>query len=179
MIFFINSGVHYTRLIQYMYCSYNSAVEYLQLMLSICRSVQRQLLCGGQLARCSSSNSSNGNNPSFTNNGGTAGTGVPPPMVEKKTPYHTVNASQPELDTTYSSVGKNENYELPEIAKIPLSEPVPWIPIPVYSTASESDTITRVTTLDNGIRVASEPKFGSFCTVGGNTCLIHVIYSMF
>lgn len=71
-----------------------------------------------------------------------------------------------------------EKYELPEIAKISLSEAVPWIPHPVYSTASESDTLTQVTTLDNGIRVASEPKFGSFCTVGGMTSnfLLQIYY---
>ncbi|XP_018019115.1 mitochondrial-processing peptidase subunit alpha-like, partial [Hyalella azteca] len=82
------------------------------------------------------------------------------------TTYHT--ATQTETLSDYQSKHTQPVFEskLPDIAKIPLSEPVPWIPPPKYSTASESNTATRVTTLDNGIRVASEPKFGSFCTVG-------------
>lgn len=79
--------------------------------------------------------------------------------------YHT--ATQPEPLADYSQQPSDTESRLPPIARIPLSEEVSWIPKPVYSTASESDGVTRVTTLDNGIRVASEPKFGSFCTVGG------------
>ncbi|KAF2357599.1 Peptidase M16 C-terminal [Trinorchestia longiramus] len=92
-----------------------------------------------------------------------AGSGSGKPTT---TTYHT--ATQAETLTDYQSKHAQPAKEskLPEIAKISLSEAVPWIPTPIYSTASESDTNTRVTVLDNGIRVASEPKFGSFCTVG-------------
>ncbi|XP_071542871.1 mitochondrial-processing peptidase subunit alpha [Panulirus ornatus] len=54
----------------------------------------------------------------------------------------------------------------PPITKVPLSRPVPWLPQPVYATASDVHRETKVTTLENGLRVASEPKFGNFCTVG-------------
>ena len=36
----------------------------------------------------------------------------------------------------------------------------------IYSKADKSLHETKVTTLSNGLRVASEPKFGQFCTVG-------------
>ncbi|XP_068213184.1 mitochondrial-processing peptidase subunit alpha [Palaemon carinicauda] len=52
------------------------------------------------------------------------------------------------------------------ITKISLSEPVSWLPRPVYASVSKAPHETQVTTLDNGLRVASEPKFGNFCTVG-------------
>ncbi|XP_050707963.1 mitochondrial-processing peptidase subunit alpha-like isoform X2 [Eriocheir sinensis] len=52
------------------------------------------------------------------------------------------------------------------ITKIPLSESVSWLPKPVYASPADIDHETRVTTLENGLRVASEPKFGNFCTVG-------------
>ncbi|CAH4016468.1 mitochondrial-processing peptidase subunit alpha [Pieris brassicae] len=48
----------------------------------------------------------------------------------------------------------------------PLSEPMPNLPPVVYSSAKSEDSITEVTTLSNGLRVASEKKFGQFCTAG-------------
>ena len=53
------------------------------------------------------------------------------------------------------------------ITKVPLSESVSWLPKPIYASASDIVHETKVTTLENGLRVASEPKFGNFCTVGG------------
>ncbi|XP_069994495.1 mitochondrial-processing peptidase subunit alpha-like [Penaeus vannamei] len=53
-----------------------------------------------------------------------------------------------------------------DITKVPLSKSVEWLPRPVYATVSSTPAQTQVTTLDNGLRVASEPKFGNFCTVG-------------
>lgn len=50
----------------------------------------------------------------------------------------------------------------------PLSEPLPGVPKPIYSTARNEDQKTQVTTLPNGLRVASENRFGQFCTIGGN-----------
>lgn len=42
----------------------------------------------------------------------------------------------------------------------------PDFPPLIYSKADKSLHETKVTTLSNGLRVASEPKFGQFCTVG-------------
>lgn len=61
----------------------------------------------------------------------------------------------------------------------PLSEPVPDLPPVTYSTAKSDDGHTEVTVLSNGLRVASEKKFGQFCTAGGKLskshfCKIHI-----
>uniref|UniRef100_A0A8C9K0V0 Alpha-MPP n=1 Tax=Panthera tigris altaica TaxID=74533 RepID=A0A8C9K0V0_PANTA len=49
----------------------------------------------------------------------------------------------------------------------PLSSPFPGVPQPVFATAGGQEKFeTKVTTLDNGLRVASQNKFGQFCTVG-------------
>ncbi|KAK6641341.1 hypothetical protein RUM44_013050 [Polyplax serrata] len=47
-----------------------------------------------------------------------------------------------------------------------LAEPLPGIPKTVFTTAKEEHYKTQVTTLPNGLRVASEMKMGQFCTVG-------------
>jgi processing peptidase subunit alpha len=53
--------------------------------------------------------------------------------------------------------------------KTPLSTPLPGLPTAVYaSPGDEKKQVTQVTTLPNGLRVASEDHFGQFCTVGGN-----------
>ncbi|XP_054988357.1 mitochondrial-processing peptidase subunit alpha [Sorex araneus] len=50
---------------------------------------------------------------------------------------------------------------------VPLSLPLPGVPKPVFATADGQEKFeTRVTALDNGLRVASQNKFGQFCTVG-------------
>nr|KAF6269126.1 peptidase, mitochondrial processing subunit alpha [Myotis myotis] len=50
---------------------------------------------------------------------------------------------------------------------VPLSAPLPGVPTPVFATADGQEKFeTKVTTLDNGLRVASQSKFGQFCTVG-------------
>ncbi|VVC91782.1 unnamed protein product [Leptidea sinapis] len=48
----------------------------------------------------------------------------------------------------------------------PLSEPIPNLPPVIYSKPKSEDATTEVTTLSNGLRVASEKKFGQFCTAG-------------
>uniref|UniRef100_A0A2A4K1V0 Mitochondrial-processing peptidase subunit alpha n=1 Tax=Heliothis virescens TaxID=7102 RepID=A0A2A4K1V0_HELVI len=48
----------------------------------------------------------------------------------------------------------------------PLSEPMTSLPPVIYSTAKTDDATTEVTVLSNGLRVASEKKFGQFCTAG-------------
>ncbi|KAK7095091.1 mitochondrial-processing peptidase subunit alpha-like [Littorina saxatilis] len=53
-----------------------------------------------------------------------------------------------------------------EITSVSLAEPVSWIPVPKYAAPSDLKQETHVTVLENGLRVASENKFGQFCTVG-------------
>ncbi|KAJ9583883.1 hypothetical protein L9F63_021775, partial [Diploptera punctata] len=48
----------------------------------------------------------------------------------------------------------------------PLSDPYPGLPTPVYASLKDEYHTTQVTTLSNGLRVASENRFGQFCTVG-------------
>ena len=61
----------------------------------------------------------------------------------------------------------NEKYVRPKSATISLSEPLPDLPKASYILKSDNvGSKTRVTTLDNGLKVASEPQFGQFCTVG-------------
>ena len=57
--------------------------------------------------------------------------------------------------------------EIARIHSIPLTEPVPWISEPLYAKLPDHEQETQVTVLDSGLRVASQPKFGHFCTVGG------------
>lgn len=55
----------------------------------------------------------------------------------------------------------------------PLNEPLPNMPAPPLDMVcgavwqNRHDHVTHVTTLDNGIKVASEDSFGQFSTVGG------------
>ncbi|XP_076653914.1 mitochondrial-processing peptidase subunit alpha [Halictus rubicundus] len=48
----------------------------------------------------------------------------------------------------------------------PLTKPIPNLPKAVYATKKEEHQTTKVTVLPNGLRVASENRFGQFCTVG-------------
>ncbi|KMY92126.1 mitochondrial-processing peptidase subunit alpha [Drosophila simulans] len=48
----------------------------------------------------------------------------------------------------------------------PLTEPLPNLPEAVYASPLAESAITKVTTLPNGLRIASEPRYGQFCTVG-------------
>jgi len=59
-----------------------------------------------------------------------------------------------------------ENYQKPEIATIPLDKEVPGLPRATYVQRPKVEATTKVTTLSNGLRVASEARFGQFCTVG-------------
>lgn len=47
-----------------------------------------------------------------------------------------------------------------------MNEPVAGLPKPIYATLQKEYQQTQVTTLPNGLRVASENRFGEFCTVG-------------
>ncbi|XP_033248226.1 mitochondrial-processing peptidase subunit alpha-like [Drosophila miranda] len=48
----------------------------------------------------------------------------------------------------------------------PLTEPLPNMPEAVYAEPMAESAATKVTTLSNGLRIASEPRYGQFCTVG-------------
>lgn len=58
----------------------------------------------------------------------------------------------------------------------PMNEPVQGLPTPIYATLENEYQATQVTTLSNGITVASENRFGEFCTVGGKFffCIVRV-----
>lgn len=48
-----------------------------------------------------------------------------------------------------------------------LTCPLPGVPKAVFAAAESRERFeTRVTVLENGLRVASQNKFGQFCTVG-------------
>lgn len=65
-----------------------------------------------------------------------------------------------------SSVAEGGGTPAPDINSVPLSEPLPGMPTVVASPVNSSAAETQVTTLSNGLRVASEPKYGQHCTVG-------------
>lgn len=48
----------------------------------------------------------------------------------------------------------------------PLNEPIPNLPEAVYATVKEEQHTTKITVLPNGLKVASENRFGQFCTIG-------------
>lgn len=54
----------------------------------------------------------------------------------------------------------------------PLNQPVQGLPTPIYATLKEEHQHTQVTELANGLKVASENRFGEFCTVGGMNFII-------
>ncbi|XP_030063492.1 mitochondrial-processing peptidase subunit alpha [Microcaecilia unicolor] len=50
---------------------------------------------------------------------------------------------------------------------ISLSSSLPGLPKPIFATVDGQEKFeTKITTLENGLRVASQNKFGQFCTVG-------------
>ncbi|XP_066509590.1 mitochondrial-processing peptidase subunit alpha-like [Hoplias malabaricus] len=50
---------------------------------------------------------------------------------------------------------------------ISLSTPLPGIPKPLFASVDGQEKHeTKITTLENGLRVASQNKFGQFCTIG-------------
>jgi len=55
-----------------------------------------------------------------------------------------------------------------------LTEPIPDLPKAIYSSAKEEHQTTQITVLPNGLKVASENRFGQFCTIGGKLeyCII-------
>ncbi|XP_054162372.1 arginine--tRNA ligase, cytoplasmic-like [Oppia nitens] len=53
-----------------------------------------------------------------------------------------------------------------QISQTLLSHPLTGFPKTTFATITNEDNETKVTTLGNGFRVASQNKFGQFCTVG-------------
>lgn len=49
----------------------------------------------------------------------------------------------------------------------PMDQPVPGLPVPIYASLKEEHQSTQITKLSNGLTVASENRFGEYCTVGG------------
>lgn len=49
----------------------------------------------------------------------------------------------------------------------PLTQALPGLGVPVYASSKSEHHATRVTTLSNGLRIASENRYGQFCTIGG------------
>ena len=54
-----------------------------------------------------------------------------------------------------------------DVCKVPLTQPLPGLPQVIYPTAlSSRDAETKVTVMKNGLKVASEKKFGQYCIAG-------------
>jgi hypothetical protein len=59
---------------------------------------------------------------------------------------------------------------------IPLSSPLPGVPSPTFASVDGLEkSETRITTLENGLRVASQNKFGQFCTVGSELLILQAM----
>ncbi|XP_054271218.1 mitochondrial-processing peptidase subunit alpha [Macrosteles quadrilineatus] len=58
-------------------------------------------------------------------------------------------------------VGNNHAFQ-----QVTLNKPLPNLPLAKYASAKEDNQTTQITTLPSGLRVASENRFGQFCTVG-------------
>lgn len=71
-----------------------------------------------------------------------------------------------------------ENRKKTVTAFPPLSEPIPNLPKAVYSTAKEEHQTTQITVLPNGLKVASENRFGQFCTIGGELSMSLTLYQL-
>ncbi|KAI4459343.1 metalloprotease [Holotrichia oblita] len=63
-------------------------------------------------------------------------------------------------DNTVNRPSKKTVTDLPS-----MDQPVPNLPRPVYASYTEENQTTKVTKLSNGLTVASENRFGEFCTV--------------
>ena len=70
------------------------------------------------------------------------------------------------LTRRLSSSNTPSDIERRKVASASLTEPLSDLPKAVYIQRPKIEAKTQVTTLDNGLRVASEPRFGQFCTVG-------------
>ncbi|CAM4824447.1 unnamed protein product [Rotaria magnacalcarata] len=77
---------------------------------------------------------------------------------------HTDNSS---IDTTTRAASLGRDSTFPAVYNFPaLSKSPSWLPEVKFAVPNSKRYETNVTTLDNGLRVASEKLFGDFCTVG-------------
>ncbi|ROL42547.1 Mitochondrial-processing peptidase subunit alpha [Anabarilius grahami] len=59
---------------------------------------------------------------------------------------------------------------------VSLSTPLPGIPKPVFASVDGHEKYeTKITTLENGLKVASQNKFGQFCTVGSKDTTMYAV----
>lgn len=66
------------------------------------------------------------------------------------------------------SINRPQQFDKGSVTPLPpLSEPMPNLPPVSYASSKSEEYTTEVTVLSNGLRVASEKKFGQFCTAGG------------
>lgn len=61
----------------------------------------------------------------------------------------------------------------------PLSQPLAELPPVEYAKPAAGPRETRITTLPNGMRVASESRFGQFCTIGGTRVELNSYFPIF
>lgn len=96
---------------------------------------------------------------SFSRDPQTGFSGLSRQKISMATQDHRHGSNQRTLCTTVPPSAE-------QITRVPLSQPLPCFPKPLYAVPSAQDHATEVTTFDNGLRVASQNKFGQFCTVG-------------
>ncbi|XP_064649104.1 mitochondrial-processing peptidase subunit alpha-like [Lineus longissimus] len=84
-------------------------------------------------------------------------------FVARKYPRKSSNS--PRFVRSFCS-SQNGGGPVKDITSIPLSQPLPNFPQAKHAMINTHTYDTNVTTLDNGLKVASENKFGEFCTVG-------------
>lgn len=77
---------------------------------------------------------------------------------------HCFSTSSSSLKLFSSNINNGDKHQ--DITSIPLNETVPWLSEPNFATLNTQQYDTKITTLENGLRVATQPKFGMFCTVG-------------
>ncbi|XP_003367410.1 conserved hypothetical protein, partial [Trichinella spiralis] len=79
--------------------------------------------------------------------------------------YGTLKQMQP-YDLIDRAIHLND---LPDACKVPLSVPLSGLPEATYVTVvSEDDPFkAKISKLNSGLRIASEKKYGEFCTIGG------------
>lgn len=93
------------------------------------------------------------------------------PIVKSLLRYYTSKTTDQIVCNSGKASGGGSTVNVPSEEIVtplpPLSEPMPNLPILKYATALPEHSHTQVTTLPNGLKVASEKRFGQFCTVGG------------
>lgn len=82
----------------------------------------------------------------------------------------TASRGQVDKDRTCTTTEPGTTVNVPSkdiVTKLPpLTDPLPGSENVKYATVTSTRAGSQVTTLPNGLRVASEQRFGQFCTVG-------------